>query len=230
MKYGIIILISMAVVMIDCAKPVALRSAQQLEGKRDRAAAPNDYPSDAKSGHCYVKAVIPAEYKTIEEKVLVSGASTKIEQIPAVVETIEEKVIDQPGSSFWKKSSDGYLYCFEEIPPTYKTVKRDIVKSVATTKTVEIPAEYKTVPRQELVKEAKNEWTEVLCGNNARPAIIEKIQKSLKEKGYSPGRTDGQLDEDTMEALNKYQKDRKLKVNKDGLINMEAVESLGVKL
>ena len=28
-----------------------------------------------------------------------------------------------------------------------------------------------------------------------RPAIIKKIQKSLKTNGYAPGRTDGQLDQ-----------------------------------
>ena len=113
---------------------------------------------------------------------------------------------------------------------TYKTVKKDVVKASATTKTVEVPAEYKTSQKKELVREERNEWTEVLCGNNARPAVIEKIQKGLKEKGYAPGRTDGQLDQETMDALNNYQKDKKLKVNKDGLINMESVESLGVQL
>jgi hypothetical protein len=33
-----------------------------------------------------------------------------------------------------------------------------------------------------------------------------------------------------MDALNNYQRDKKLKVNKDGFINMETVESLGVQL
>ncbi|MBP9165262.1 MAG: peptidoglycan-binding protein [Leptospiraceae bacterium] len=229
MKYIIFILLSMIFLTVDCSKPVSLRSANKAEDTTKERSV-KDYPENAKSGHCYVKAVVPAEYKNVEEKVLVTPASTKTEEIPAVIETVEEKVIDKPGTSSWKKSEDNVLYCYEETPPTYKTVKKDVVKAPATTKTVEVPAEYKTSQKKELVREERNEWTEVLCGNNARPAVIEKIQKGLKEKGYAPGRTDGQLDQETMDALNNYQKDKKLKVNKDGLINMESVESLGVQL
>jgi Putative peptidoglycan binding domain len=230
MNYKVFIL-SLLFLFIECSKPISLRSANNAVNEDQRArSASTDFPPNPKSGHCFVKAVVPAEYKTVEEKVLVSNATTKVEEVPAVIETIEEKTIDQPGSSTWKKSEDGLLYCYDEIPPTYKTVRRDVVKSPAYNKSVEVPAEYKIVKKQELVKEARNEWTEVLCGNNARPAIIEKIQKSLKANGYAPGRSDGQLDQETMEALNNYQKDNKLKVNKDGFINMETVESLGVQL
>jgi|JI10StandDraft_1071094.scaffolds.fasta_scaffold02487_4 hypothetical protein len=230
MNYKILIL-SITFLLIECSKPVSLRTADNKinDDQRARSAA-TDFPPNPKSGHCFVKASIPAEYKTVEEKVLVSPATTKVQEVPAVIETIEDKVIDKPGSSTWKKSEDGLLYCYDEVPPTYKTVKRDVVKSPAYNKSVEVPAEYKTVSKQELVREARNEWTEVLCGNNARPAIIEKIQKSLKANGYAPGRTDGQLDQETMDALNNYQRDKKLKVNKDGFINMETVESLGVQL
>lgn len=220
----------MVLFVIDCSKPVALRSAQNKVDDEQRTRSIKDFPPNPKSGHCFVKAVVPAEYRTVNDKVLVSQATSKTEEVPAVIETVEEKIIDQSGSSTWKKSEDGLLYCYEEIPPTYKTVKRDVVKAPSYNKVVEVPAEYKTVPRQELVKETRNEWTEVLCGNNARPAIIEKIQTSLKANGYAPGRTDGQLDQETMDALNNYQRDKKLKVNKDGFVNMETVESLGVQL
>jgi hypothetical protein len=230
MKYGIIILFSMIFFIIDCSKPVSLRSAEKKVEDDQRSRSAGDYPPNAKSGHCFVKAVVPAEYKTVEDKVLVSPATTRTEDVPAVIESVEEKVVDKPGTSLWKKSDDNVLYCYEETPATYKTVKKDVVKSPAYKKSVDVPAEYKTTPRQELVREARNEWTEVLCGNNARPAIIEKIQKSLKDNGYAPGRTDGQLDQETMDALNNYQKDKKLKVNKDGYVNMETVESLGVQL
>jgi hypothetical protein len=189
MNYKILIL-SITFLLIECSKPVSLRTADNKinEDQRARSAA-TDFPPNPKSGHCFVKASIPAEYKTVEEKVLVSPATTKVQEVPAVIETIEDKVVDKPGSSTWKKSEDGLLYCYDEVPPTYKTVKRDVVKSPAYNKSVEVPAEYKTVSKQELVREARNEWTEVLCGNNARPAIIEKIQKSLKANGYAPGRT-----------------------------------------
>lgn len=227
MKYGISILFFMTICIVDCAKPVALRGIRNTDNKQNRSL--NDYPANVKSGHCYVKATIPAEYKIVQEKVLVSTATSKLEQVPAETEMVEEKVIDIPSKSTWKKSVEGDFYCYDETPATYKIIKKEIVKAPATTKVVEVPPEYKTVETRELVRAERMDWTEILCGNNARPAVIEKIQKSLKKAGYSPGRDDGMLDEGTMEAINKYQKDHKLKKNRKGLINMEIVESLRVQ-
>ncbi|MBP7281022.1 MAG: peptidoglycan-binding protein [Leptospiraceae bacterium] len=228
MNYGILLLFGILLTIVNCAKEVALRNASVEDNKKERSA--GEYPENAKSGHCYAKTSVPAETKDVEEKVLVSEATSRMEDVPAETETIEEKVIDKPGSSLWKKSADGDLYCYEETPPTYKTVKKEIVKAPATRKMVTVPAEYKTVTKKVTVKEAKNEWTEVLCGNNARPEIIAQIQKSLKSKGYSPGNTDGKLEQDTLDAIDKYQKDSKLKPSNNGLINMDTAEALGVKL
>ena len=49
-------------------------------------------PPNAKAGECYAKVVIPAKYKTVEERVLVQEASNKITVVPAKYEWIEEKV------------------------------------------------------------------------------------------------------------------------------------------
>ncbi|MBK8394772.1 MAG: peptidoglycan-binding protein [Leptospiraceae bacterium] len=228
MNYGKLVLFGFLILLFNCAKEVTLRNAPINDDKKDRSM--GNYPENAKSGHCYVKTSIPAEYKTVEEKVLVSEATSKMEDVPAEMETIEEKIIDKPGSSLWKKSSDGDLYCYEEIPPTYKVIKKEVQKSPATRKLVTVPAEYKTEKKEIVVKEAKNEWTEVLCGNNAKPEIIAQLQKSLKEKGYSPGNTDGKLEQNTMDAISKYQKEKNLKPSSNGLINMDTALSLGVKM
>ncbi len=231
MIYKILFSISVILLVIDCSStPVSLKTAPRKIEDDQKTRSAGNYPQDAKPGRCYTKTSVPAEYKTVTEQVLVTPASSSVQEVAAVVETVDEQVVDKPGSTFWKKSDDGDLYCFEEIPPTYKTVKKEVVKTPAGSRVVETPAEYKTVSKQELVKEEQVEWTEVLCGNNARPEIIAKIQKSLKSKGYSTGNTDGKLEQDTMDSISKYQKDNKLKVNKNGLINMETVESLGVKL
>ncbi len=49
-------------------------------------------PPNAKPGECYAKVVLPAEYETVEEKVLVKEASNKIEIIPAQYDTIGTEV------------------------------------------------------------------------------------------------------------------------------------------
>ncbi len=112
----------------------------------------------------------PATYRTVEKKVMIKEASSKIVVVPAVYETVEEKVVDKPAHQTWKKGtgaiqkideSTGEIMCLVDVPATYKTVKKQVLKTPETTKVVEIPAEYTTVKVQELVEPAKEERVEV---------------------------------------------------------------------
>jgi hypothetical protein len=49
-------------------------------------------PPNARAGECYAKVMVPAVYKTVDEKVLVADASHKIEVIPAKYEWTEVRV------------------------------------------------------------------------------------------------------------------------------------------
>ena len=49
-------------------------------------------PPNARAGECYAKVMVPAEYKTVDEKVVVAEASQKIEVIPAKYEWTEVRV------------------------------------------------------------------------------------------------------------------------------------------
>lgn len=53
----------------------------------------------AKPGQCYAKVMVPAQYETREEKVLVREAAEKIETIPAKYESVEQKVTVTPAQS-----------------------------------------------------------------------------------------------------------------------------------
>lgn len=226
-------ILTVIIFSIGCSSsvPASLRSATDIKNENARqGGASRNLPPKASPGQCFSKIIIPAEYKTVEEQVLVSPRRTKMERIPAETETAEVKVIDVPGRTFWKASSDDEVYYLDSEPPVYKTVKKEIIIKPAYVKTTEIPAEYKTVSRQVLVRPERNEWEEVLCGNNAQASVIWQIQKALKEKGYSPGNFEGQLDSATLSAVNEYQRKNGLKVNTNGLINMETARALGVKL
>jgi NADH:ubiquinone oxidoreductase subunit len=78
-------------------------------------------PPNAKAGECYAKVVIPAKYKSIEERVLVQEASNKISIIPAKYEWIDERVEVTPES---KK--------LQTIPATYKKITETIEVKPAT--------------------------------------------------------------------------------------------------
>jgi hypothetical protein len=49
-------------------------------------------PPNARAGECYAKVMVPAVYKTVDEKILVADASHKIEIIPAKFEWTEVRV------------------------------------------------------------------------------------------------------------------------------------------
>ena len=77
---------------------------------------------NAKSGTCYGKVVIPEQYKTVTEKVLVSQADTRLTIIPATYKTETKKIIDIPASTK-----------IVTVPATYKTESHRVVVSPAYT-------------------------------------------------------------------------------------------------
>nr|VFK18841.1 MAG: Putative peptidoglycan binding domain-containing protein [Candidatus Kentron sp. LFY] len=108
--------------------------------------------------------IIPAKYRSVERRIVVKEASTKVIEVPAVYETIKETIIDKPAHTVWKKGTGpiqkideatGEIMCLVDIPETYKTITKRVLKTPATTKVIEIPDEYKTVMVRELVSSAQ---------------------------------------------------------------------------
>ena len=125
---------------------------------------------------------IPAKYETVEEKVLVKEASKKIVEVPATYETVTEKVLIEPAKTVWKKgkgpieridNTTGEIMCLVEIPAKYKTIKKQVIKTAATTKEVEVPAVYETVKVSKLVAPAEEKRTKV-------PEVYKQLAKRVK--------------------------------------------------
>jgi len=68
-------------------------------------------PPDAKPGECYAKVMTPAQFETVQEKIMVKEATEEISITPAQYETIEQKIEVIPES---KK--------LIPVPATYKEV------------------------------------------------------------------------------------------------------------
>ncbi|MBF6056946.1 MULTISPECIES: peptidoglycan-binding domain-containing protein [Thiomicrorhabdus] len=230
-----------------------------------------------------VDKVIPAEYKTVSEKVLVTPETKKINVLPAVYKDVEEYMIVSPAREVWvdgpgnKQEVDpetGKMRHKEIVPAEYKKVKRRVMLQPerkeeiivpAVYKTVEkkikvkdeqtvykkIPAEYKTVSvptadpvsdkqetkyktvvTKEKVTDVHVEWRELVCKEDLKPDLVEKLQKALAEKGYlkpSPPNDleviDGIWGPNTLKSLEKYQQDQGLP---SGKVTMESLKQLGV--
>ena len=113
---------------------------------------------------------IPATYKTVTERVEVSPARTVTEQIAPVYETVSERIMDKPAHTTWKKgtgpiqkidASTGEIMCLVEIPATYKTISKQVLKTPASTRDRQIPAEYRTVTKRVVATPASTKTIEI---------------------------------------------------------------------
>lgn len=165
--------------------------------------------------------------------------------------TSEEKLVwhEINTKHLTKKTRTGYQICLVDIPAEYTTVEKQVLVAPVSYKSVEtpakystiqvqklvqearvnkkvIPAQHKTVERKELVKEGKMEWRSILCETNMTTNRIADIQQALLERGYNPGPIDGIVGKKTMAAVNAFQNDNQLPVDK--YLNIETVNALNV--
>jgi len=201
---------------------------------------------------------VPAVYKNIKVKRLIKPATENRVDIAAEFDTISTKVKVADAGFFWLKKgesanadsrSSGREVCLVEQKAQTRTVKREVVKSPATTSVVEVPAQYesvkvsrltapatesrtavpartKTVTRQVQVAPSTMEWRQILCETNTTPELITSIQRALKREGYNPGSLDGVIGQATLVALEEYQTKKNL--DRGGL-TYETLKSLKVQ-
>lgn len=105
------------------------------------------FPPDPKPGQCYARVLIPGEYKTAQETVLLKEESERFEIVPAQYKTVEERVLVREASTR-----------LEVIPAQYEKVTERVMVREATTRLEEQPATYKTISEQVLLTPARTEW------------------------------------------------------------------------
>ncbi|MFK8066978.1 MAG: peptidoglycan-binding protein [Gammaproteobacteria bacterium] len=201
----------------------------------------------------------PAQYKVQKIRKLATAAQERVIAIPETYQTITKTVKSSDPVTSWHLAGSagskaaghatGNALCLTEKPAVYKTVSRQVVKTPASTRTVEIPAEYKTVsirklvtspqerrtviPAQygqvtktERVSEGHMEWKPVLCQANMTTAKVQEIQTALKTNGNYYGPIDGVVGSQTINAVQKYQRSKGLTPTR--FLTIETVKSLGV--
>ena len=167
----------------------------------------------------YVMCLIekPAVYKTITKRVMTKGPSTTEQEIPAEYTTVKKTVLKTPATT--REVA---------VPAEYAKVRTTKVATAASEKVTETPATYDTLTSTKVVKEGSWEWRQILCATNSTPAKIQEVEAALAASGNNPGNVDGQVDGNTLTALQAYQASKGLPVDKGRYINIETVKSLGV--
>lgn len=125
--------------------------------------------------------IIPAVYEMVEKTIEVKPASKKTITVPATYEFQEEKVLVEKEKTVWKKGSNpaqkldgatGEIMCLVKVPAKYKTIKKKVVKTPASTKVIEIPAETKTIKVKKLVTPAQTKTITI-------PEVKQTIEKRV---------------------------------------------------
>lgn len=129
-----------------------------------------DLPPNAVPGKCYAKCLIPDEYKTVTEQVLVKEASKKIQVVPAEYGTTTEQMMAKPEAKRLIAIPAVYETVTEQIlvkeagkrievtPAVYETVTEQVIDQPAHTKKTTIPPVYETVTERILIAEETQRW------------------------------------------------------------------------
>ena len=105
------------------------------------------FPPDAKPGECWARVFVPPTYQTKTERILVRGASERLEVIPAQYTWVEERVLVKEASER-----------IEIIPAEYGWVEEKVLVKPASKRLVEVPANYEWQEEKVLVKAAHTVW------------------------------------------------------------------------
>lgn len=169
---------------------------------------------DEATGEIMCRVEVPATYKTVSRKVLVSAPVVEEVTVPASYKTVQKRVVDKPEHTV-----------SEAHPAEYKAVKVKKLVSEETVVRKQLPAEYATVSFSEKVADGKLEWKAILCETNTTTDVVAALQRALEGKGYKPGRIDGVMGSQTMAAVTAYQKDNGMA---SGQISVDTLRALGV--
>ena len=159
---------------------------------------------------------VPATFKTVKERFLVKAATKKIVEVKPVYETVTQRLLDKPAHTTWRKGTGpiqkidettGEIMCLVEIPATFKTVKKRVLKSPGTSRVQEIPAVYDTVEKSVIA-------TKPTTRTVAVPAVYKTI--SVTEEASPPK-------ERKIKIPAKYATVTKRKLTKDGKLDWREI-------
>ena len=197
-------------------------------------------------------------YTYVKAEVLVTPATTQEINIPATYKTISKTNKIKDEKYFWSNSqyqnastrirNQCNKICLIEIPAVYKTVKKKIVATPASSKKVITPEKYTIVKIRKVSKAASfktitvpaefeeiriekerttgfAKWTPMVCESAMVPSLVKKVKKALKFQGYYSGEINGDWSFEAKNAVREYQKAKGLSVSK---LSIETMKSLGI--
>lgn len=172
---------------------------------------------DESTGEVMCLVEVPATYRTIEKRTLLTPATTKEMITPAAYETVTKKVLKTPAQTREVM-----------IPAEYDTVKVQKLIEPAREREIDVPAQYQTVIKRSKLTDEQLAWREVLCEVNMTDDVVRSLQDRLSRSGHYGGRVDGLFGPKTLRAANSYAKAKNLPVG-ISYISIETARALGIQ-
>lgn len=144
-----------------------------------------------------------AEYKTVTKEITITPRVVKT-TTAAVTKTGLRTVIDDP-EEVREATVVGHYLRYQPYRETRTYVAPEF-------DTVDVGSRYV--------------WRTVLCDINASPAKVRQIQQALRDRGFNPGKIDGEFDNDLVAALNRFRQSEGLPVS--NFVTFDALRTLGV--
>ena len=109
---------------------------------------------------CYRPAMVPAQYRTVYDTVVVAPARVVAHRVPARYGVVNETVMVSPPSQAWQSTCACGRESVQavEIPAQYATVARTVMVEPPHTVREVVPAQYGTVARTEMVSGPHAVW------------------------------------------------------------------------
>jgi hypothetical protein len=109
---------------------------------------------------CYRPAMVPAQYRTVYDTVVVAPARVVEHRVPARYGVVNETVMVSPPSQAWQSTCACGRESVQavEIPAQYTTVARTVMVEPPHTVREVVPAQYGTVARTEMVSGPHAVW------------------------------------------------------------------------
>ncbi len=172
---------------------------------------------DESTGEVMCLVEVPASYRTVEKRTLITPETTKEIETPAEYKTVSKKVLKTPART--REVT---------VPAEYETVRVQKLIEPAREREVDAPAVYETVTKRAKLTDEKLAWREVLCDVNMTTDVVRSIQTKLSRSGHYGGRIDGLFGPKTIRAVNSYAKAKNLPVG-TSYIAIETAKALDVE-
>ena len=150
---------------------------------------------DEATGEILCLVETPAQFQTVSKRVLKTQATTREVENPPVFASVERRELVTPSKT-----------ALVDTPAQYKTVQVTKMVSPEYQRNTPVPARFQTISKRIKVTEDHMEWKEVLCETNMTESKVSDIQRALTAAGFNPGPIDGIIGEQTMAAVNNFQK------------------------